>query len=54
MPDTLVPRLLGPPDRSFFLYGPRFPGGGKDSWRTDDGVEVISAARFNDELAKGL
>jgi len=28
--------------------------GGKDSWRTDDRIEVMSAARFNDELAKGL
>jgi len=28
--------------------------GGKDSWRTDDRIEVMSATRFNDELAKGL
>lgn len=35
-------------ERRILVYG------GKDSWQTDDGVEVISAARFNDELAKGL
>jgi hypothetical protein len=35
-------------ERRILVYG------GKDSWRTNDGVEVISAARFNDELAKGL
>ena len=35
-------------ERRILVYG------GKDSWRTDDGIEVFSAARFNDELAKGL
>ena len=28
--------------------------GGKDSWRTETGIEVMSATRFDDELAKGL
>jgi hypothetical protein len=44
---------LGRRTDRFFSTGRGFLGG-KDSGRTDDGVEVISAARFNDELAKGL
>ncbi len=35
-------------ERRILVYG------GKDSWRADDGIEVMSAARFNAELAKGL
>jgi hypothetical protein len=48
---TAVRRLLEPPPRSFFLFGPR---GGVDTWRADDGIEVMSVARFTAELARGL
>lgn len=35
-------------ERRILVYG------GKDSWRTEDGIEVLSPARFDEELAKGL
>lgn len=35
-------------ERRILVYG------GQDCWRTNDGIEVITGARFNDELAKGL
>jgi len=28
--------------------------GGQDSWRTDDGIEVMAASRFAAEVARGL
>ncbi len=41
-------RNLAGIERRILVYG------GSDSWRTDDGVEVMSDARFKGELAKGL
>ena len=42
MADTYIPRLLRPPDQSFFLFGPR--GAGKSTWV---GYEIPGAHRID-------
>ena len=48
MKKTHLPRLLSPPDRSFFLFGPR--GVGKSTWLKDS----LPQAKFLDLLDSSL